>query len=65
MCDIEYDWNENHVDLPAIGTLVPNHQDAGFGADHGTAVFGQLAGLDDGTGVRGIASGASFISRER
>lgn len=61
VCDIEYDWNENHVDLPAIGNLLAHHQDGGYGDDHGTAVFGQLAGQDDGAGVRGIASGADFF----
>lgn len=60
VCDVEFDWNENHVDLPAIASLLANHQDGGFGDDHGTAVFGQMAGLANGTGVRGIASGASF-----
>ena len=60
VCDIEYDWNENHVDLPAVVDLVPGHSDAGYGSDHGTAVLGQMAGLDNGTGVKGIAHGASF-----
>ncbi len=60
ICDIEYDWNEFHADLPVISNLVANHSDAGFGDNHGTAVFGQMAGLDNGSGVRGIAHGASF-----
>lgn len=60
VCDIEYDWNEAHVDLPAVVDLVPAHGDAGYGHDHGTAVLGEMAGRDNGTGVRGIAHGASF-----
>lgn len=60
VCDVEFDWNENHIDLPAIDNLLANHQDGGNGDDHGTAVFGQLAGLANGAGVQGIAYGASF-----
>lgn len=60
VCDVEYDWNEFHADLPAVSNLVANHEDPGTGDDHGTAVLGELAGLADGTGVRGIAHGASF-----
>jgi hypothetical protein len=60
VCDIEFDWNENHVDLPSVSNLISGHTDAGFGDDHATAVLGQMAAKDNGTGVRGIASGASF-----
>lgn len=60
VCDIEFDWNENHIDLPAISNLISGHTDAGFGDDHATAVLGEMAALHNGTGVRGIAYGASF-----
>ena len=60
VCDIEYDWNEAHADLPAVADLVPEHGDAGFGDYHGTAVLGEMAGMDNGTGVKGIAHGASY-----
>jgi len=60
VCDIEYDWNENHVDLPVVVDVMTNHSSAGFGDNHGTAVMGEMAGLNDGVGVRGIADGASF-----
>ena len=60
VCDVEFDWNESHVDLPAVSNLLANHEDGGHGDDHGTAVFGEMAGQDNGTGVRGIASGADF-----
>jgi len=60
VCDIEFDWNENHLDLPAVTNLIPGHGDAGFGDDHGTAVLGQMGSKNDGVGVRGIAHGASF-----
>jgi len=60
VCDIEYDWNEKHVDLPIVVDVMTNHSNAGLGDNHGTAVMGEMAGLDDGVGVRGIAEGASF-----
>ena len=60
ICDVEYDWNETHADLPAISNLVAHHEDAGHGDNHGTAVFGQLAARDNGSGVRGIAHGSEF-----
>ena len=60
VCDIEFDWNENHVDLPAVSNLISGHTDAGSGDDHATAVLGQMAGLNNTSGVRGISHGASF-----
>lgn len=59
VCDIEYGWNSTHADLPAVqvlgGTPIQTQWD-----DHGTAVFGQMAGLNNGNGVRGIAYGAAY-----
>ena len=61
ICDVEYAWNLNHADLPAASHLVANLTDAGYGDDHGTAVLGEMGGLNNGAGVRGIADGASFF----
>ena len=60
VCDIEYDWNENHVDLPVVGNLVANHTSAIRADEHGTAVLGVMAAKNDGVGIRGIADGAEF-----
>ncbi len=60
LCDVEFDWNESHADLPMVSNLVASHADPGSGDDHGTAVLGELGGRDDGTGVRGIACDADF-----
>ncbi len=58
VCDIEYGFNDQHVDLPAVTIVGPTPQDpfAGAGIDHGTAVFGEIASLNNGTGTTGIAS---------
>jgi hypothetical protein len=58
ICDIEYGFNDQHVDLPSVTIVGPTPQDpfAGGGIDHGTAVFGEIASLNNGTGTTGIAS---------
>ncbi len=58
MCDIEYDFDEDHCDLPAIEILGFDPVSP-FGDDHGTAVFGEMISLDDGEGMKGIAHGAT------
>lgn len=58
LCDIEYVFDPNHIDLPQVTVLGPNPEDP-FGSgssDHGTAVLGQIASLNDGQGTTGIAS---------
>ncbi len=60
ICDVEYAWNGNHVDLPAFTHLVSNLTETKYGDDHGTAVLGEMGGKNNGVGVRGIADGASF-----
>jgi len=57
ICDVEYDYNADHEDLPSV-TYVGDPQDPPYGDDHGTAVLGVLAGVDNGWGVKGIAYGA-------
>jgi hypothetical protein len=58
VCDIEYGFNGNHVDLPTVTIVGPPPQDpfAGGGVDHGTGVLGEIASLNDGIGTTGIAS---------
>ena len=59
ICDVEYDYNADHTDLPAV-TFVGAPKDPPYSDDHGTAVLGILAGIDNGWGVTGIAHGASI-----
>lgn len=64
--DIERFFNPDHEDLPAV-TVYPNGDPlATFSApfDHGTAVLGEIFGLDNGFGVLGIADLAApgFVS---
>ena len=61
ICDVEYAWNLNHADLPGATHLVANLTETEYGDDHGTAVLGEMGGRNNGTGVRGIADGASFF----
>lgn len=60
MCDVEYDFNEDHCDLPDISVLGFNPVSP-FGDDHGTAVFGEMVSLDNGTGTKGTAFGATDL----
>lgn len=59
MVDVELAWVWSHQDLPAPfyegGTQNP---DQGY-RDHGTAVMGEIAGLDNAFGITGIANQAS------
>lgn len=55
VCDVEYFFNEDHEDLPNVIVIGPQPEDPGFGPDHGTAVLGEIASLNDGVGTTGIA----------
>lgn len=58
--DIESGWNSGHEDLPeAFYTHGLNYWGQGD-KDHGTAVLGQIVGIDDGSGITGIANQAQF-----
>ncbi len=59
ICDVEYDYNASHKDLPAV-TFVGDPKDPPFSNDHGTAVLSIMGGRDNGWGVKGIAYGASY-----
>lgn len=65
VCDFEYWWNLGHQDLPAtVTTLVPPGWTAlsPFVGDtnHGTAVLGEMASLNNGWGTTGAAYGSSY-----
>lgn len=55
VCDIEYVFNADHEDLPFVTIIGPEPEDPGYGPDHGTAVLGEIASLNDGVGTTGIA----------
>lgn len=55
VCDVEYTFNESHEDLPTVTILGQLPEDPGYGPDHGTAVLGEIASLNDGVGTTGIA----------
>ena len=67
MCDVESSFNADHQDLPPV-TIVgeaPIQSTDGINAsqlDHGTAVLGEIAGLNEGTntGIKGIAFNAEL-----
>lgn len=63
--DLEYSWNLNHQDLPGgITTLIPAGRtavDPFNDNDHGTAVLGELASLNNGWGTTGGAYNAQIF----
>ncbi len=61
--DLEQGWFLNHEDLPSP-TLIFNDNRDGVGTykgNHGTAVLGEVVGVDNNLGIVGIAPGASPI----
>lgn len=62
ICDVEYTFNENHLDLPQVTVVGVTPEDPwqGTGGDHGTAVLGEMGSLNDGIGTTGIAYGSDF-----
>ncbi|MFI7612071.1 OmpL47-type beta-barrel domain-containing protein [Nonomuraea terrae] len=62
--DLEYDWNVSHEDLRLDassdlgGSVFPRY--TGFADEHGTAVFGELVGQDNGYGVTGSVPEATM-----
>ncbi len=60
ICDIEYSWNLNHEDLPAVATWistgsVPSDPIVPPSDHHGTAVLGEIASLNNNWGTTGAA----------
>lgn len=60
ICDVEYSWNRNHSDLPALTLRGGAIDDPFVNNNHGTAVLGVLGSLANGSGTNGIASGAAL-----
>jgi hypothetical protein len=60
VCDLEYDFNDEHCDLPYVEILGFDPVSP-YGDDHGTAVLGEMVSIDDGIGTTGIAHGASAV----
>jgi hypothetical protein len=64
VCDLEYGWNYNHMDITkAPGSQInPNvYYDTTFNSvNHGTAVIGELVSDNNSLGTTGICYGASL-----
>ena len=60
--DIEHHWHLKHEDLPGARAreLRPPRRRA-FSSDHGTAVLGEIAAVDNGLGMTGIAPAVEQI----
>ena len=66
IADIESNWNFNHTDYNSPTLLgAPSTLTAQDNIDHGTAVLGILAGLNNGVGVTGIAYNATLFVAAR
>lgn len=65
LVDLEQGWIPTHEDLTAHGpTLIHGDNRHGVGTyvgDHGTAVLGEIAGVDNTVGVVGIAPSLSYV----
>jgi subtilisin family serine protease len=65
LIDLEQGWFQNHEDLiEKQPTLIFNDNRNGidsYKGDHGTAVLGELVGVDNNLGVLGIAHGVSSV----
>jgi hypothetical protein len=69
ICDIEYDWNYNHLDVAKAfnSQIIPTAVDPFAGtpsasAPHGTGVVGVLASDSNGWGTTGISHGAALLT---
>lgn len=60
-CDIEYSWNLAHEDLSSASQALigPAGTDPYNSREHGTAVLGQLAAVENNLGVRGLVDRAT------
>lgn len=65
LVDLEQGWIPGHEDLAAAGpSLVFNDNRHGVGTylgDHGTAVLGEIIGVDNNRGVVGIAPSVNYV----
>lgn len=53
LVDIEFDWRDGHEDLPAL--FYNSGVRDGANRNHGSAVLGVLAGVENGIGITGMA----------
>jgi subtilisin family serine protease len=60
VCDVEYVYNENHLDLPQVTIIGGTPDDPGYGTNHATAVLGEMGSLNNGVGTTGINYESSF-----
>jgi uncharacterized repeat protein (TIGR03803 family) len=60
VADVEYSFNSNHLDLPAIVNLTPDAVDPFNDDNHGTATLGEISALQNGWGTTGIGYDAAF-----
>lgn len=56
ICDIEYSYNQNHLDHPSVPLLSAPYYDPFNSTDHGTAVLGIIGSVNNMEGTTGIAS---------
>lgn len=61
IADIESNWNLNHADIIATLLGEPSTLTAQANIDHGTAVLGILAALNNGVGTTGIAYNSALF----
>jgi serine protease len=61
VANLEYSWDTDHEDLDAPEEILGWGYDSGDYKFHGTAVLGQLFGLDNGFGVQGLVPNAQPI----
>ena len=59
VADVEYSFNANHQDLPAIDNLTPDAVDPFNDNNHGTATLGEIAATENGWGTTGVGHGAN------
>ncbi len=61
--DLEQGWFLNHEDLPTPKLIFNSNKDGivGYRGDHGTAVLGAVAGLDNTRGIVGIAPALASV----
>jgi serine protease len=60
VCDVEYDFNEDHCDLPEIQVL-GFEPVSPYGDNHGTAVLGEMVSLDNDWGTKGTGHGSTDV----
>lgn len=61
VCDVEYSYNPNHLDLPPVTVVGATVVDPFGNNQHGTAVLGAMGALPNGVGVTGMAHGATYF----